>query len=71
MLFLFHLAELLHKSVAEVKQLSSAEITGWLAYGQIMDWVRKSDAPSPEKALEFARAVHGIFWDRYFGKGSG
>jgi hypothetical protein len=52
--------------VAEIKRLSSQEITGWIAYLQVVDWMRKAEAKSPEQALEFARAVHSIFWDRHF-----
>lgn len=34
MLF-FHLAEALHKSVAEIKSLDWNELSGWVAYFQI------------------------------------
>ena len=69
-MFYFHLAEKLGRSRVEIGQLSSLEITGWVAYFQVQDWLRKSEKEEPEGALEFARAVHGIVARRWRETGS-
>ena len=49
--------------------LSSQEITDWIAYFQVKDWLRQGwggkDGGS-KRAFEFARSVHSIFVDRHF-----
>jgi len=47
-----------------VGRLSSLEITGWIAYFQVMDWIQKSEKNDPDQALEFARSVQEIFEER-------
>lgn len=64
MWFCYFLAQELHKSVAEIKQMSSTEFTGWQAYYQALEWMKKAEAETPERAFAFAREVHGIFAER-------
>jgi len=44
--------------------MSSAEITGWQAYYQALDWLKKAEAETAEQAFAFARSVHAIFAER-------
>ena len=55
-------------SRAAVGQLASSEITGWIAYYQVMDWLRKSEKDDPRQALDFARAVHEMVSEKELGK---
>lgn len=50
--------------MAEIKRLPSEEITGWQAYYQVLDWMRKAETDDTQKAFEFARSVHEIFEER-------
>jgi hypothetical protein len=63
-LLYYRLAEKLGWSRAAVGRLSSLEITGWIAYFQVMDWIQKSEKNDPDQALEFARSVQEIFEER-------
>lgn len=47
--------------------LPSSEITGWIAYYQVMDWLRKSEKDDPKQALEFVRAVHDLVSEKELG----
>lgn len=60
----YRLAADLHKTVAEIKRLPSEEITGWQAYYQVVDWMKKAEAETTEQAFTFARSVHEIFEER-------
>ena len=57
---MYFLAAELHKTVAEIRLLSSRELTGWQAFYQIKTWMKKADTDDPEKAWDLARSVQEI-----------
>lgn len=65
--FLWRLAHDLGVSRATIGMLPSSEITGWIAYYQVMDWLRKSEKDDPKQALDFVRAVHELVSEKELG----
>lgn len=55
---MYRLATDLKCSRADIGRLSSLEITGWIAYYQVKDWMAKAEKEDPREALRFAQAVH-------------